>query len=529
MDKSLKNKNLLVLVFEIIIIILAVVGITFATSRLLNNRSTTIIKAGEYNLDYVGSDVVTAEGLEPISDELINIDSESNVLRVEFSLRGVKENDNDNLIYDVMLSDMVIDCSLLNEYTKWNLYKNGSLVANGNMSPKFDGDVYNETMRLTNLASDLPLYDQEYDNYVFIMWISESCDNIETCKLVDQSNIASSKMNMKIFIALYSGEKIPYERVSSNDTSCANRPVLDDGMIPVTYHSGQWVLADDKNIDSEYLWYDYSNSKWANSLVVKDKYKYSDVGSVINSDDIMGYFVWIPRFRYKLWNAADNISDSYNAYDNGIDIIFENGLDSSLNEEIINDKYVTHAAFSDNLIGFWISKYEISQNGEEYRFIPSTYAYRKDSLDNYKSIASNIATDYNLTLDSHIINNLEWGATLYLSHSKYGVCDNDGCVNIGINDSYTSGFNKQDTTTRNVYGVYDMAGGSSEYVVGSDALGSATSEVILKNGDTWYNGHGLVSDRDYIIRGGIGLGLFYFGDISMNSVEISTRVVLSSK
>ena len=74
-----------------------------------------------------------------------------------------------------------------------------------------------------------------------------------------------------------------------------------------------------------------------------------------------------------------------------------------------------------------------------------------------------------------------------------------------------------------------MAGGCPEYALGSDKIGSATSEVVLKDGDTWYMGHGLVSERDYLIRGGVNKGMFYFGDISMNSPSIGTRVVLTSK
>ena len=37
-DKSFKNKNILVIVFEILVIVLGVGGITFATSKLLNDR-----------------------------------------------------------------------------------------------------------------------------------------------------------------------------------------------------------------------------------------------------------------------------------------------------------------------------------------------------------------------------------------------------------------------------------------------------------------------------------------------------------
>ena len=37
---------------------------------------------------------------------------------------------------------------------------------------------------------------------------------------------------------------------------------------------------------------------------------------------------------------------------------------------------------------------------------------------------SNLSSMYNIedSVDSHVVSNLEWGATLYLSHSKFGLC-----------------------------------------------------------------------------------------------------------
>ena len=221
------------------------------------------------------------------------------------------------------------------------------------------------------------------------------------------------------------------------------------------------------------------------------------------------------------------MSDSYNAYDEGIEIKFEGGLNKVVGYE--NDTYMTHPAFGDNDYGFWISKYELSKSNNIYYSINNVKSYTGDTLDNYQSIANSIRDSYKLgdKASTSLVNNYQWGSILYLSHSKYGVCNGDGCSSVGINDSYISGSNRQDTTTRNVYGVYDMAGGASEYVVGeSNLLGCATKEVMLSDGDTWYQGHGLISDRDYIIRGGIGKGLFNFRDIGMSDVEIGTRSVI---
>ena len=524
----MKNKNILVIVFEILVIALGILGITYATSVIINNRTSTLLTAGEYNVEYIGDSDVNFDNLEPVSDNLVNYNTHDNVIRLEFSLRGVRENGDANLIYDVMMKEMNIDCSLLTKYTKWRLFKNGELISDGSLDPTWDGNVLSDSMRFTNIQQDLPKYNQEYDNYVLIFWISEACENLETCELVDQSAILDSKMSMKVFIALYSGDKKAFLRVGNNDSTCANRPILDDNMVAVTYKNGSFVVADDANSDKNNLWYDYGSGKWANAVVVKNN-KYTTVGEKINDEDVLGYFVWIPRYRYKLWNVMEEVNDSYNAYDDGIKIIFENGLGSVETERLENDNYLTHPAFSNDLKGFWISKYELSKMHDEYRFLGDTESYHDDTLENYQNIANSIKSDYKFSdsVSSHIVSNLEWGATLYLSHSMYGVCHSDGCDNIGINSTYISGSNKQDTTTRNVYGVYDMAGAALEYVLGSERIGSATSEVVLKNGDTWYLGHGIVSDRDYLIRGGINKGMFYFGDINMDSPSISTRVVLT--
>ena len=325
MEKTFNNKNILVIVFEVLIIALTIGGITFATQKLLNNRTSTVIKTAEYNLDYVGSDIVTASNLEPISDNLVNYNTTDNVVRVEFKVRGIKENRDDKLIYDVMLSEMNVDCSLLNKYTKWNLYKNGKLLTSGSMDPLFDGDVLGTSMRLTTIQESLPKYDDDYDNYVLIFWISESCDDLKACNLVDQSNIVNNKLNMKVFIALYTGTKKRYERVPNYDSSCANKPVLYNNMVPITYINGNWVVADTSNSSKNNLWYDYRNQKWANAVVVTDSNKYTKAGTKIENTDVLATFVWIPRYRYKLWNVGDGITDSYKAYDDGIDIIFENG------------------------------------------------------------------------------------------------------------------------------------------------------------------------------------------------------------
>ena len=81
-------------------------------------------------------------------------------------------------------------------------------------------------------------------------------------------------------------------------------------------------------------WYDYSNQKWANIVTV--------------SGGKEAYFVWIPRYEYKV---KDNFEQ--------IEIRF-----ITTNSNARTDGYLLPEAFQwdgKDLTGYWVSKYEISQ------------------------------------------------------------------------------------------------------------------------------------------------------------------------
>ena len=489
-DKSFNTRNMLVLVFEVLLIVIAIGGLTFATSSLLGagTGSTTIISFGEFDVDYLGETEISFSNLEPVSDSLINYNTTENVMRLEFSIRGAQTNQEpEKLIYDIVATNMNIDCSLLNKYTKWNLYKNGELIYNGNFAPEYDGNVLTDNFRFTETQQRLPLAEDEYDNYVLLIWISESCDDLATCEWVDQSNIVNSNIDMKVFIAVSSGDQVLYERVPNKNAVCVNKPEIHSGMLPVYYDEGFWKIADKVNWDKNHIWYDYGNKKWANVVIVNsEKYKDSKVGTVVLEEDILDYYVWIPRFKYKVWNDG-SVVDSYNALNKGIDIVYESGVNSTGDIKCINEdcnikvnKYLTHPAFSDNLRGLWVRKYEMQED---------------KTFTEYNSIINNLSSSYNINAESHMISNLEWGATLYLSHSKYGICNGFKCLR------------DIDSTTNNNSGVYGIYGGKSEYTVGSVGVGSAIDEMNLYN---------YIKNNDYVIRG-------------KNSNNIVSRSVLVNK
>ena len=276
------------------------------------------------------------------------------------------------------------------------------------------------------------------------------------------------------------------------DNSGANYPDLVEGLIPAVYNTttSKWVKADTESSTSTYGWYDYTQKKWANAVLVADTnrstYQNATAGTEINEQDILAYYVWIPRYKYKVWNKDKVVgTQSYNAKTEGIDIVFENNTDStgtivcndysysapsstagSPNETCTgsNGDYYTHPAFNlggYDLKGFWIGKYELSSeiptasNGGGSsttltpRILPNVNSWRGNTISNSSTVIQNMQASSNIyglstdksTTDSHMLTNMEWGAVAYLTNSNYGRCSNGSCTEVTINNcsTYTTG------------------------------------------------------------------------------------------
>ena len=100
---------------------------------------------------------------------------------------------------------------------------------------------------------------------------------------------------------------------------------IDDNMIPIYYAgnntdgSAIWKVA---NANNPGEWYDYTNKQWANAVTVQSgkltTYK-NKPGTVINNNDVLGYWVYIPRYAYEVQrpNAIDRVvTDEYPLPDN---------------------------------------------------------------------------------------------------------------------------------------------------------------------------------------------------------------------
>ena len=281
------------------------------------------------------------------------------------------------------------------------------------------------------------------------------------------------------------------------DRSGANRPELLSNMIPIRYDGTNWVYAD---INEE--WYNYETQEWANAVVLNSGVV-KNVGDTISEDEIALWYVWIPRYKYQLFNANNegvaeqliniefergtastgtvSCTDAINQSDENGNLISETCINAT------NGNWYTHPAFTfgeEEITGFWIGKFEVSGSTDTITVKPNVSSLRSQTVSSFFTAIQNIKTTYGLSGDSHVIKNMEWGAVAYLKQSKYGLGETD--IGINNNNSYTTGcgatagssssstceaYNTTNgmlaSTTGNIYGVYDMSGNAFEYVLGN--------------------------------------------------------------
>lgn len=262
--------------------------------------------------------------------------------------------------------------------------------------------------------------------------------------------------------------KSPQEIITADNTG-ASSPVLYNGMIPVRYNYVKkiWVKADIENL-AKNEWYNYENQEWANAVLVKEigtkkrsYYEKANPDTEIKNEDILAFFVWIPRFKYSIKSSLGVQQ---------IDVIFE----SASTSKSTGPNYITHPAFTfdKELDGFWIGKYEITGAATSMTVLPNQQSVTNQNIASvFSTIQAMNGTAYGLSDDSKIklIKNTEWGAVTYLTNSIYGRCKEEKCETV---DSYyyNIDYNNQllTSTTGNVTGVYALSGGVNEYVMANN-------------------------------------------------------------
>lgn len=284
--------------------------------------------------------------------------------------------------------------------------------------------------------------------------------------------------------------------VSPNDSSGASTPVVSGGMIPVYYDSGAdtWRKADPQNMAGATAWYNYNARMWANMVTVtagtRAAYLNAALGSAINMNDILTFFVWVPRYKYLL--SPGSGPRSFN-------IVFESPTTAKSYGDAVYS-YLTHPAFtfgSTELAGIWVDKFDPSFAGapvgptsaaqgdsiyNQYIDKPNVYIWCNATLVTGFTVSRNLQASGNAYgfsttgIDTHAMKNTEWGAVAYLSHSGYGInteiwvnpnqnyitgCGGTSSTAVATTDcySYNTSYGVNTSASGTVYGIYDIAGG----------------------------------------------------------------------
>ena len=310
----------------------------------------------------------------------------------------------------------------------------------------------------------------------------------------------------------------PSETCESGNTNSSCLVTLDRNMIPVKYTgstiNAQWTsISNPEDEDAKGNWYDYGKKQWANAITVKPEAlsKYRGFSKVVDQDDILGYWVYIPRYTYEVMRRD---STDKPVKEQNFDIKFENiktpkkrplacktgnGKDYRTECNVSRElplmggevsTWSTHPAFGfgkKELNGFWFGKFETTGSISNPTVLPGQYYIRNEYIGAYYTVAKFIGVydpqnvggnsvtatqnSHNLAkLSSHMVNNSDWGAVTYLSASKYGAGYNGVRNYTGRNytgRNYNTNDGQSASTTNNTTGVYDMSGGGWEYVAAS--------------------------------------------------------------
>ena len=335
----------------------------------------------------------------------------------------------------------------------------------------------------------------------------------------------------------------PSETCQAGNINSSCLVTLDRNMIPVKYTgsttNAQWTsVANPEAANSG--WYDYANKQWANAITVKPEAlaKYRGFSKVVDQADILGFWVYIPRYTYEVMrrDGTDKPVKEQN-----FDIKFENintpkkrplacktgnGKDYRTECGVSRElplmggevsTWATHPAFSfgkKELNGIWFGKFETTGTTDQPTVLPNEahisgeYSGMNNEVGNFYSLAKTLGVEdlnnvggsgftttqnnhHFAKFSSHMVNNDDWGAVTYLSASKYGA----GYNGVQINANGTGHNNISSGTTgcgpyaNGDTGPYSANTTKSHITYKNISTGSlGTQQACSSDGTRAYNG-----------------------------------------
>ena len=408
-----------------------------------------------------------------------------------------------------------------------------------------------------------------------------------------------------------------------------NVPEMDNNMIAVKHDGYNWVKTDVENGWYNYRMGIWANAITVKSSKLAE-YQSAPVGTEIKMDDVETMWVWIPRYSYTIASENGTVyygkkgvylsNSPTKTLPGEIDVKFvdkntkDRGTAKYLATDVPNNWYTPDAFTFGNeeLSGIWVGKFETSSSNPSIgngggnttsldpMIRPNVTSWRNINVSNAFNVSLKMNDEgnrygFSSNVDTHMMKNSEWAVVAYLSQSRYGKFGNvnyigsnkelyqnksnffitgcsygapsNGNTDYGCQYTYDANINGTGaSTTGTIYGVYDMSGGTMEFVMGNynDLIGSSGFSKPLTIDSKYYNkytnndvsvacngseclSHGLSETsewyKDYrnivsethpwLLRGGnyfnsSNAGVFYF-NIAYGSVGVnySYRLVMS--
>ena len=477
----MKEKRIIYLIMGVSSILILLIGITTAwfTWQSETNTNVTFEVSG---LNITSTNTNITGTLYPTMDK-------NNGVVEEFTIK--QNNDiSTPVCANITLTLTTLPTELNHESFRYKIYNGTNLVGSGNFANTLEGETI-------TIATSQPIT-TTLSTYKLYIWIDgENYDN--------PLSMGGKSFLFKLTIKANQQENACTPSVACDaDDVTPNTPVLAEGMIPIKWDGSKWVKA---STDS---WYNYSNKEWANAVMVRtdkdsnvngsrsrEQYMSADEGTKILEDDILAYYVWIPRYKYQLFNVSSEVMDPIE-----ICTQFE-GKGTDKSSGTANGDWLTHPAFTfgtTELAGIWVGKFSTTGDATTPTIKPNLGMLTNQNVSTQFTTSQIFGTTTYLTstgvseVDAHMMKNTEWGAVAYLKQSKYGL----GTTDIGLNNyldqtdfsnggtnylktgcGATSGsdvsttcnaYNTTDgmlaSTTGNITGVYDMSAFMGTYVMG---------------------------------------------------------------
>ena len=580
--KNVNKKELFIKLIPLFITLLScIILVSYAYYKIkLEGQKTHFVSTDVISFTYKESeDKISITNMEPKSDT-----------------EGIKENYFEFNVASNLVKDISInyEISILKTSTTNSFEENDvkAYLTDGNDNALVNPILISNLGNSKKIANAKVIYNNSfmYNNsneiqthtYRLRVWLKS---DINMSKYTVKQEIDDSKTNISLTGCTFKF-KVNVSTVEQNlDTSGANKPVLASNMIPVYYDEANsvWKKADKNNSQKDYRWYSYSSTgeykgMWANAVTVKEAnrqtYLNATPGTTISMDDITTMWVWIPRF-----NAVTPSNYNGGTADNpgAIDVTFVKQNETAIDAFTFGDK---------ELSGFWYAKFEISHatlassekdntlgctnetcsNANGIIIKPNVTSLRNNNPSNFFFASRSMEQPnnsfgfVNTEVDTHMSKNNEWGAVAYLTQSIYGRCTSSTtCTEVGINNNvnkqtgygapagssssvtngaYNTDLGKDASTTKNIYGIYDMSGGTTEYVMGvynntkgsysgfsslpdtkyyNNYTGSSYTGHALTETNGWYSDEAYFASTSYpwFKRGGYyggskGMGVFDF-------------------